>query len=181
MANSIAIESTKRWVDDVVVGLNFCPFAKREVMRNSIRYVDYNQAKLKPLISLMAEEVEHLECHPKVETTLIVLSSGFKLFWDYLDVVNKAENWLDNNAFRGKYQIASFHPEYCFEGEDFDSPSNYTNRSPYPMLHLLREASLEHAIARYKNPEDIPLNNIDKANSMGSLTLQALLSNYIKR
>ena len=180
MANSIAVESTKRWINDVVIGFNFCPFAKREVMQNSIRYVDYNERKLKPLIVLLAKEIAHLEWHEEVETTLIVLSSGFKVFWDYLDVVDKADNWLDNNQFRGKYQIASFHPEYCFAGENIDSPSNYTNRSPYPMLHILRESSLEDAIARYKNPENIPLNNVDKANAMGTSALQALLRNCIE-
>jgi len=181
VANSIAVESSKRWVSDVVVGLNFCPFAKREVMRNSIRYVAYDQRKLKPLIALLADEVAHLECHPQVETTLIVLSAGFSLFWDYLDVVDQADSWLDDNLFRGTYQIASFHPQYCFEGEEFDSPANYTNRSPYPMLHLLRETSMQDAISRYKDPENIPLNNIDKANAMGAKALQALLSNCLKR
>ena len=180
MANSIAVESTKRWINNVVVGLNFCPFAKREVIRNSIRYMDYNERKLKPLISLLANEIAYLECHAEVETTLIVLSSGFTVFWDYLAVVDKADIWLDNNQFRGKYQIASFHPEYCFEGENIDSASNYTNRSPYPMLHLLRESRLQNAIARYKDPEDIPLNNIEKANAMGTLALQALLNNCIE-
>ena len=180
MAKSIAIKSAQRWVERVVVGLNFCPFAKREVMRNSIRYVEYSQRKLNPLITLLSDEISHLQRHPDVETTLIVLSAGFKQFWDYLDAVDRADIWLDNNQFRGKYQIASFHPQYCFAGEEYDACSNFTNRSPYPILHLLREASIENAISRYKQPESIPADNIVRAKALGKDALQALITSCME-
>ncbi|GAC14388.1 DUF1415 family protein [Aliiglaciecola lipolytica] len=132
------------------------------------------------MLSLLQAEIEHLNQHSKTETTLIVLTNGFNHFFDYLDLVDVAQQWLEENDYVGIYQIASFHPEYVFEGESIDSAANYTNRSPHPTLHLLREQSLERAIKSYKHPEQIPENNIDKAHSMGKAELKVLLASCMK-
>ena len=170
-----AVEETKAWLNQVVIELNFCPFAKREMQRNSIRYRVCNSKKAKDVLNLFAQEVLFLDQHPEIETSLLILAEGFKHFFSYLDIVDITQNWLDENDYSGVYQIASFHPEYVFDGEPDDSAANYTNRSPYPTLHLLREESLDRAIRSYKHPEQIPEDNINKAHSMGEAALKALL------
>ncbi|GAA0856097.1 DUF1415 domain-containing protein [Aliiglaciecola litoralis] len=173
---SPAISATKVWVEQVIVKLNFCPFAKKEVLNQSIRYCDIAQPSTQvELTSVLHQEIIYLNENRQTETTLIIVSKGLESFFDYLDVLDKFEDWIDDNQYRGIYQIASFHPDYCFEDEHYDAPSNYTNRSPYPVFHLLREDSLEKAIASYKHPELIPQNNINKANDMGSSALKELL------
>lgn len=176
-----AISSTKAWVDKVVVGLNFCPFAKKEVLNDRIRYCCATD-KLKPkkLMTLLQKEIELLQHDEKIETTLIILTQGYESFYNYLDMLDKAEDWIDDNQLRGEFQLASFHPDYYFDSEPADSAANYTNRSPYPMLHILREESLERAIAAYKQPEDIPTNNIAKTKELGLTTMQTLLRDCTK-
>ncbi|GAB2691257.1 DUF1415 domain-containing protein [Aliiglaciecola sp. 3_MG-2023] len=174
------IEETKAWLNQVVIGLNFCPFAKREVLRNSIRFTDCDTKKSKEVLSSFAQEVLCLDKNAQIETTLMILTGGFKQFFSYLDIVDLTQTWLDENGYSGVYQIASFHPDYVFEGEPENSPANYTNRSPYPMLHLLREEGLDKAIRSYKNPEQIPQNNINKAHNMGETALKALLLSCMK-
>ncbi|MEP4891454.1 MAG: DUF1415 domain-containing protein [Aliiglaciecola sp.] len=175
-----AIEETKAWLDQVVIGLNFCPFAKREVQRNAIRYAYSESKKSKDVLKLFAQEVQLLDENAEIETSLIILTNGFKSFFGYLDVLDLAQYWLEENDYLGVYQVASFHPEYVFDGEPEDSAANYTNRSPYPTIHLLREASLEKAIKAYKHPEQIPQDNIRKAQSMGTNALNALLLSCMK-
>ncbi len=177
-AQAKEVIATKAWLNHAVVGLNFCPFAKREVERNTIRYILAAES-VEHAVQHVLDELYHLDNHDDVETTLVILPSGFENFDDYLDLLDHCNMLIDRSGYRGKYQIASFHPDYCFEGEAHDSPSNYTNRSPYPILHLLREASLERVLNTYKNPENIPVNNINKANEMGSQALATLLKNCI--
>ncbi|MEP1552769.1 DUF1415 domain-containing protein, partial [Paraglaciecola sp.] len=92
---------------------------------------------------------------------------GFSDFDKYLDLVDGANEFIERGGYGGLYQIATFHPDYCFDGEKSNDAANYTNRSPYPILHLLREASLEQVLKNYPNPENIPDNNITKARELG--------------
>jgi hypothetical protein len=108
-----------------------------------------------------------LEDNPAMETALLIFPKGFSDFEDYLDLTDLAEKLLKAQGFEGIYQVASFHPNYIFAGSDENDPANYTNRSPYPMLHLLREDLLEIAIDKHNNVDDIPNQNIAKANSLG--------------
>ncbi|WJG08510.1 DUF1415 domain-containing protein [Aliiglaciecola sp. LCG003] len=169
------ISSTVAWIDKVVIGLNFCPFAKREVLRQSVRYRYLAHPSMGQLVEALEFEVTHLHNEPQTETTLIICAARYESFFDYLDALERLENWIDDNGYRGIYQIASFHPDYFFEGEDADSPSNFTNRSPYPMFHLLREESLDRAIRAHKEPQQIPFDNIETANQIGLLGLRKLL------
>lgn len=170
-----AIGATKAWVDAVVVGLNFCPFAKREVVAKSIRYEYVDRYDKNHIEQLLEQECSLLNSHKNIETTLLIFGTGLEGFYDYLDALDIADEWIDNSGHRGTYQIASFHPDYIFEGELSNSPANYTNRSPFPMFHLLRESSLEKAIHAHKNPEQIPIDNIRMATSLGKDKLKALL------
>ncbi len=177
---NVEISATKRWLERVVVGLNFCPFAKREMVQNTIRYVNSDSEDVSTLLKLLESEIAILAAQPAVETTLIVLSSGYRDFLTYLDAVDAAQRLITRSGWEGEYQLASFHPQYCFAGANEDDPANYTNRSPYPMLHILREASLERAIERYPQPETIPQQNIDKATAMGLATLSNMLAGCIQ-
>ena len=109
-----------------------------------------------------------------IETTLIIFPNHFADFEDYLDLVDLVEDLSVEQGYEGVYQIASFHPEYCFAGAEEEDPANYTNRSPYPMLHLLREESITRAVEHYKDPEGIPERNMAFAKKKGLQYMQLL-------
>jgi len=170
------IAQTTRWIETVIVANNFCPFAAREVQRDSIRYRVVRDSAPEPCLLAVAEECLRLDDDPDTETTLVVFLEAFADFYDYLDFVAIAEELLLEQGYEGVYQLASFHPEYLFDGSDTQDPANYTNRSPYPMLHLLRESSIERALQDYPGAEDIPQHNIDSTRRMGLERMQALLA-----
>jgi hypothetical protein len=158
--DSPEVKATKQWIDEVIIGLNFCPFAKKEFANNTIFYYGTDTEQLKSALTILLEQCVYLNKTPMVETSLIIFSEGFRRFERYLDLVDAANVLLINNGFEGVFQLATMHPEYCFADECFDSASNFTNRSPYPMLHIIREASMERVLSVYKQPENIPTNNI---------------------
>ena len=106
---------------------------------------------------------------------MLIYANAFADFDEYLDFVSLAQGLLEAQNYEGVYQLASFHPNYCFEGATEDDAANYTNRSPYPMLHLLRESSLENALRNYPNPEMIPANNIQLLRQLGLEKMQTTL------
>lgn len=166
-AHSCLLE-TENWVKQVIMKYNICPFARREVERASIRYVACEQTKLANVLSALIDECIYLDQHPDTETSLFILPRGFEGFYLYLDLVDYANDLLIEQGYEGVYQLASFHPDYCFEGEPQNSAANYTNRAPYPTLHIIREASMELALASYDDPESIPERNIAFAERKGT-------------
>lgn len=162
------IAESENWVKQVIVKYNICPFARREVERGTIRYSTCEEAKVKKVLEAFVMECVFLEQNLDIETTLFILPRGFEGFYPYLDLVDLANDILVEQGFEGVFQIASFHPDYCFDGEPQDSPANYTNRAPYPTLHIIREASMEKALADYEDPESIPERNIEFAQRKGS-------------
>ena len=173
-ADEIIIQ-TKCWLQSVVVECNFCPFAKRELDRGSVRFVVCDELKTESCVESVFEECVFLDSNEAVETTLIVFSKTFKSFDDFLDCVDIAEQLLTQQGYDGVYQMASFHPHYCFSDASDDDAANYTNRSPFPMLHLLREKSLEKALLSYPDPENIPKRNVDNAREIGFEEMKAKL------
>ncbi|WP_082627178.1 DUF1415 domain-containing protein [Colwellia sp. TT2012] len=173
---SAAVNATKQWLDEIIIGLNFCPFAKKEFVNNSIRYHQSTLEQVKPALEELLEQCQYLQKHDDIETTLIIYSDGFRGFDRYLDLVDYANDLLIDSGFEGIFQLATMHPEYCFADDDFDAASNFTNRSPYPMLHIIREASMAKVLALYKEPEKIPENNIALAEQKGSAFFQNVLS-----
>ncbi|MGM0615139.1 MAG: DUF1415 domain-containing protein [Pseudomonadota bacterium] len=167
---------TRRWVSDVIVAMDICPFARRELARDSIRVAVSRVKKLALALEELMKEVQWLDEHPPTETTLLVFPTLFKDFEHYLDFIELAESLLAAQGYEGTYQLASFHPDYCFADADPDDASNYTNRSPYPMVHLLREASLTQAIEYYGDTQQIPENNIAKMNEIGAAEAQRRLA-----
>lgn len=169
------VTATENWVKRVIMTHNLCPFARREVKRGSIRYVAVEASQPKAVLKALLAEYALLDQQPEVETTLVILPRGFDDFHAYLDVVDRSDEALGEHGYEGVYQLASFHPDYCFDGEPQDDAANYTNRSPFPTLHILREASMEKALANYADPEAIPEQNIAFARNKGSAFFAALL------
>jgi hypothetical protein len=124
----------------------------------------------------LIDECARLDENENIETTLLIYPKAFANFDEYLDFVEIAERLLEVEDYEGIYQLASFHPNYCFEGSNENDAANYTNRSPYPMLHLLREESLEKALETYPNPENIPENNIKLTRELGLQKLKETLA-----
>ncbi|QDF75591.1 MULTISPECIES: DUF1415 domain-containing protein [Shewanella] len=170
----IALE-TQNWVEKVIMKYNICPFARREVERNSIRYTVAQHSQIDKVLDELIQECHLLEQQPQIETTLFIMPRGFEGFYLYLDLVDIANDLLIEQGFEGVFQLASFHPDYCFEGEPQDSAANYTNRAPYPTLHIIREASMERALADYDDPESIPERNIAFAERKGEAFFVKLL------
>lgn len=179
MNNSDIIEEIKLWISRVVIGENFCPFAKRVIDTNAVFYTVDLTGKKKAILESLLDMCHQLEQNAQIDTALLIAPIGFNDFSAYLDMLEIAEELLALEGYEGVFQLASFHPEYCFEGEAFDDPANYTNRSPYPIFHLLKESSLEKAIAAYPNTESIPDNNIARARQHGLAYMQNLLLSKI--
>jgi len=143
------IGPVRRWVESLVVGLNLCPFAKREWVKNRVRCSVTEATTEEELLVDLQAELELLNRDDAVETTLLIHPRVLKEFYDYNQFLDYADSLLVQMRLNGVYQIASFHPDYQFGGTEPDDVENYTNRSPYPLLHLIREESLERAISNY--------------------------------
>ncbi|MCW3075286.1 MAG: hypothetical protein JWP69_2355 [Flaviaesturariibacter sp.] len=169
------IRQTQKWINDVVIGCNFCPFAAKEVKKGTVHYRVERTTDRKMAVQAFIEECKKLDSEPSIETTLLIFPAAFQKFEAYLDLLHFAERALKKERYEGIYQIASFHPAYQFGGAPLHDPGNYTNRSPYPMLQLLREDSVEKALERYPDPEGIPERNIAFARKKGLAHMQALL------
>jgi uncharacterized protein len=168
------IEQTKKWITDVVVGCNFCPFAANVIKQQTIHYqVEYSTDSTICLDAFLAEAVR-LNDTMSIETSFLIFPNSFPQFDDYLDMAALAEALLIEKGYEGIYQVASFHPQYQFAGSHEKDAANYTNRSVYPMLHLLRESSIDKALENYKDPEGIPAININFARNKGLLYMKML-------
>jgi hypothetical protein len=169
------IESVQRWVESFVVDMNLCPYAKRELIKNRVRFALTAAETEEELLIALQTELELLHGDSAIETTLLIHAKVLQVFDDYNQFLNHADRLLQQMGFEGVYQIASFHPHYQFGGTDPDDAENYTNRSPYPMLHIIREDSVAQAIADSPNAEQIPVRNIELMNQLGQDKLQALM------
>ena len=170
------ITHTQNWVKNVVVKYNICPFARREVERGSIRYALCDETKKESVLQCLMDECHFLDEHSEVETTLLIIPAGFEGFYDFIDLVEMANSLLEMQDYEGVYQLANFHPDYCFADERQSAPSNYTNRSPYPTLHIIRETSMEEAINNHPDVDAIPERNISFANKKGNAFFADLLA-----
>lgn len=152
-------QQTLQWIKSFVIKYNICPFAKREIERNSF-VMQVSEAKTtKEALSFLMDNVKLLDDDDQIETSFVIFPFFLDDFYDYLDFIDCAEAALFVGGYEGIYQIASFHPKYCFADAEEEDVTNYTNRSPYPMLHLLRESSLDKAISYYGDTSVIPENN----------------------
>lgn len=171
-----AVESaTRRWVEKFVVGMGLCPFAAAPLAADRVRLVVTEADEEQTLLEALLEEIALLDRQQEIETTLLIhpaVLQDFLAYNDFLDLVDALLVECDRD---GVYQLASFHPAYQFAGTAPDAAENYTNRSPYPMLHLLREASVDKAVASGIDTNDVPVRNIQHMNKLGDVELARLL------
>jgi hypothetical protein len=174
--DAIVIAETQAWVNRAVVGLNLCPFARAVQVKNQIRYVVSRATDADDLLTLLCDELQWLaEADPaQAETTLIVHPQLLNDFADYNDFLDAAEAAVEQLGLEGVLQVASFHPQYQFAGTEADDVTNATNRSPYPTLHILREESIDRAVAAFPQAETIYQNNIQTLEKLGPAGWQAL-------
>ena len=175
MEDDKIVASVRQWVESFIVGMNLCPFAKRELVKSRVRFAVTEAATDDQLMTALQAELELLDRDSSVETTLLIHPKVLQDFDDYNQFLNFADRFLAQLRLGGVYQIASFHPDYQFGGTDLNDAENYTNRSPYPMLHLIREESLERVITDYPDVDQIPERNIELMNRLGQDKLQALM------
>lgn len=174
--NEAVIHSVRNWVERFVVDLNLCPFAKRELVKDRVRFVVSEATDQIVLLADLQLELQRLDSDASIETTLLIHPGVLTDFYDYNDFLDEADALLEHLDYDGKFQVASFHPNYQFGGTEPEDAENYTNRAPYPVLHLLREASLEQAIDSYPDTDQIPARNIALMNDMGAEKLKQMLS-----
>ena len=168
------VEQTTKWIRDVVIGLNFCPFAARELKQGTVHYELCMEEDQKKALAAFLHECERLDKNPAIETSFLIFPNSFQRFDKYLDLLAMSQELIVQKKYEGIYQVASFHPHYCFADAPQNDAANYTNRSIYPMLHLLREESITHALKHYKEPEGIPQRNVDYARERGLKYMEML-------
>ncbi|MEM5330223.1 DUF1415 domain-containing protein [Paraburkholderia sp. JHI2823] len=163
------LEATRHWLTRAVIGLNLCPFAKSVHVKNQIRYVISEATELEAVLTDLERELRTLaEADPaEIDTTLLILPHALADFADFNDATWFAERLVQQLRLEGTLQVASFHPDYQFDGTAPDDIENYTNRAPYPILHLLREASIERAVEAFPDAADIYERNQETLRKLG--------------
>ena len=164
-----AVAATVRWLEAAVIGLNLCPFAKAPHVKRRIRYAVSEAGTEDALLETLALELDRLAAaDPElIETTLLIHPRVLTDFIDYRFFLPRVDALLRRAGREGTLQVASFHPDYVFAGSDDDDVANNTNRSPYPMLHLLRESSIDRAVAATPDAEAIWSRNVEVLRALG--------------
>lgn len=163
------IAATKRWLEVAVIGLNLCPFAKAVHVKDQIRYVVSDARDAETLANELVQALEALaEANPeKIDTTLLIVPYFLDDFLDFNDFLDVADGIVEEIELDGILQVAPFHPRFQFEDTDIDDITNYTNRSPFPILHLLREDSVTRAIEAFPDELEIAENNMETLRKLG--------------
>ena len=176
MSADEVIRDTQDWLERAVIGLNLCPFAKAVHAKGQVRYVVSEAASPGELLEDLRRELGFLEDVPaeQVDTTLLIHPHVLGDFLDYNNFLAIAEDTVSDMGLEGVLQVASFHPDYQFEGTKKDDITNFTNRSPYPTLHILREASVDAAVAAFPDTKAIYRRNIETMKRLGAAGWAAL-------
>jgi uncharacterized protein len=173
------LADTRHWIEKAVIGLNLCPFARAVYVKNQVRIVVSSARHLDAFLDELDSELDLLVNTPseQIDTTLLVHPALFPDFFVFNDFLNVVDDVVAEHELEGVIQVASFHPQFQFEGMDADDISNATNRAPYPMLHLLREDSVERAVASEGgDAEAIVERNVRTLRELGAEGWQALLA-----
>ena len=173
-----AIAATQHWLEKAVIGLNLCPFARAVHVKRQIRWVESPARDAQGLLEDLVRELQFLAAaEPEaVDTTLLIHPHALNDFLDYNDFLDMADAAIEEQGLGGVLQVASFHPDYRFEGTAPDDVDNFSNRSPYPMLHLLREDSIARAVAASPDAETIYERNIETLRRLGTAGWRKLMS-----
>ena len=169
MTDEAVLAATRHWLEKAVIGLNLCPFAKAVYVKNQVRLVVSKARHADDLLEELDKELELLVATPaaEIDTTLLIHPTLFDDFLDFNDFLEIAEGVVDEHGLEGVIQLASFHPQFQFEGTEPDAIGNYTNRAPFAILHLLREESVERAVEAFPEAEAIFEQNILTLEKLG--------------
>ncbi len=180
-ADAAMIEAdVRRWLERAVIGLNLCPFAKSVYVKHQVRIVISDASTERALLEQLGEELAllHDSAEDSIDTTLLVHPQVLTDFLDYNDFLDTADALIEAMDLDGVLQVASFHPDYQFADSAADDAANLTNRAPYPILHLLREASIDRAVAAYPDPDAIIERNIATMQALAVEGFRKLLSEH---
>ncbi|HCG8572829.1 hypothetical protein CGH51_12175 [Vibrio parahaemolyticus] len=161
-------QQVDQWLNDVVIGLNLCPFAAKPQRNKQIKIFVSEATQEEALLEdILLQLIELSTTEPeKLETTLVVVPNMLQDFWDYNFCIDWVEGLIKQQDWEGIFQVATFHPDYCFGGAVPEDDENLTNRSPYPIFHLIREESMEKVLKHYPDPESIPDTNIARVSAL---------------
>jgi len=179
-----AITRTRNWVEKFVIKHNFCPFAGKPMLQDKIRITTSDVSNEKDIIDDLVIELTKIKdtAASELETTLLVMTNCLDKFEDYNQFLDVVDAILEEMELIGEIQVASFHPRYQFADLTVDDVRNYTNRSPYPMFHLIREDSVEKARESYPDVDEIPDRNMELLETLGletvTQTLKDINSNH---
>ena len=178
MTESPALLNTRRWLERAVIGLNLCPFAKAVHLKQQIRWVESPARDSEALLADLVSELQRLAATDpaEVDTTLLIHPGVLLDFDDFNQFLGVAEAVLEGLGLDGELQVASFHPDYRFEGTEPDDMGNFSNRSPHPTLHLLREDSISRAVDAVPDAAEIYERNIETLNQLGRTGWQRLMN-----
>ena len=176
MSEEEILAATRIWLEKAVIGLNLCPFAKAVYVKNQVRLVVSRARHADDLLEELDRELDLLVATPaeEIDTTLLIHATLFEDFLDFNDFLEVADDVVEEHELEGVIQLASFHPRFQFDGTEPDDISNYTNRAPFAMLHLLREASVEKAVEAFPEAETIFQENIKTLEKLGQAGWKAL-------
>ncbi|SEK40036.1 DUF1415 domain-containing protein [Pacificibacter marinus] len=176
IAHQDVVKSTRRWLDQMVVGLNLCPFASSVIARDQVYYAVCDTTTETHLKQFCVDELQRLLGANEIDisTSLLMFTHGLEDFGDYLDLLDWFQHLLENAELTEHVQLASFHPHYQFDGVAADDLSHFTNRSPYPTIHILRQDQMTKVLAHVSDPEKIYVDNIKTLNKLGRRQIEAL-------
>ncbi len=174
--------SVRKWLENMVIGLNLCPFAKSVYIKNQVRIVVY-EGEEDELLGCIESELLYLQktLDTEIDTTLVVVPHLLKDYYDFNDFLIYTDALIEEMGLEGEIQIADFHPYYQFAGTQKEDVENYTNRSPYPIFHLLRESSIDRAVEQFPDAAEIFERNISKMQTLGIEKLKTLLKTESSR
>lgn len=170
------IEQSRQWVEKVVMGLNLCPFAAPVIKQKTLRYQLSHAKDDEQVLHDFLHELDLIQhsSEDEIATTLLIFADYLQAFDDYLDLLDMMQQLLEQAGLDGEFQLASFHPDYLFDGVDEDDRSHWTNRAPYPTVHLIREGQMSRVLANYKDPDQIPERNMQLLREMDEQQLTEL-------
>ena len=166
---------TLAWIDAFIIGQGICPFARKERLAEAIQLVTITYQNTELLCKIMRDHYASLQASSSITTSIVVIEKGLEDFWDYLNVLESLNIDLRKSGFEGIFQLASFHPNYLFAGVPDNDLSHFSNRSPYPMFHIIDEVLLEHTLQNFAHPERIPERNIEHCRALGAAYFANLL------
>lgn len=160
---------SREWVEKIVVGMNLCPFAAPVIKQATLHYAISQADELDALQQFFLTELARIQAatEQQIATSLLIMPNAVTDFYDYLDLLSDCEHLLKKAGLGGEFQLASFHPRYVFQGVEENDISHWTNRSPYPMIHIIREGQMSRVLANFKDPDSIPERNIALLRKIG--------------